>query len=540
MPNSDNTNGRGGQGDGVEFTPIVIPIADARMRLEKLEPKVAPSASPAAAEDRSTSEWPDPDLSVLQPNRRPPPKLPLDIFGDRWARWIEDAAEAAVAPADYVVAPLLAAASALIGNARWAQAWQGWKEPPHLWCAAVGDSGDGKSPGADQINLHILPIIERNMAIDFPDTRREKRAEIEAAKARLESWKEDVRDAVRNGTKPPAEPDPVPPEPMAPRLVLSDATIERVASMLALAAPKGVLMTRDELAGWLLGMNAYNEGARAFWLEAYGGRRYTVDRQKSSEPIVIAHFAVSWYGGIQPGRVAEIMQGADDGLLARFLWFWPNPFPFDAPRRPPNIDWAIVAFDRLRILDLAKGEYGPTPLTVPLDDAALRRLVRFGKLMQEQKEVTAGLMRSAIGKARGLVLRLSLVLEYLRWCGEDGYAAPPETIKEDAVSAAARFVSEYAMPMAERTYSDAACPETDANTMRLAHWIKKERPSSIHVRDMQRNVRLAGLRDAKAIHAACAALIEAGWLGRPSAATAYQQRGTKAYPVSPRLMDVLG
>jgi hypothetical protein len=63
--------------------------------------------------------------------------------------------------------------------------------------------------------------------------------------------------------------------------------------------------------------------------------------------------------------------------------------------------------------------------------------------MQERKEITIGLMRSAIGKARGLVLRLSLVLEYLRWCREDGYTAPSDTITEDALIAAAN-VSEYA------------------------------------------------------------------------------------------------
>jgi hypothetical protein len=58
---------------------------------------------------------------------------------------------------------------------------------------------------------------------------------------------------------------------------------------------------------------------------------------------------------------------------------------------------------------------------------------------------------------------------------------------------------------------------------------------------MQRKVRLRGLCESKAIHAACAALIEAGWLGRPAAAdTAFQQRGTKAYPVSPRLMTPPG
>jgi hypothetical protein len=468
MSDVDNTDDHGEQDDGADFTSKVIPIADARMRLELLEPKATPSVNTAVAETSPASDWPEPDLSVLRLNRRPPPKLPLDVLGDRWAQWVEDAARAAAAPTDYVVAPLLAAASALIGHARWAQAWKGWKEPPHLWCAAVGDSGDGKSPGADTIYEYIIPSIERRMGADFPDQLREAQAAIEAAKVRLESWKDELRTAIKEGRSVPPQPGPVPQEPMAPRLMLSDVTIERVASLLASAAPKGVLMTRDELAGWLLGMNAYNEGARAFWIEAYGGRRYCVDRQKSSEPIIIPRFAVSWYGGIQPGKVAEVMQGADDGLLARFIWFWPDPFPFNKPNRPPAAEWAITAFDRLRTLDLTAGEDGSTPLLVMLDDAAAQRLVRFAQLMQERKEMTIGLMRSAIGKARGLVLRLSLVLEYLRWCGEDGYTAPPGTITEDALLAAARFVSEYAMPAAERTYGDAACPEADRNLTTLA------------------------------------------------------------------------
>ena len=70
--------------------------------------------------------------------------------------------------------------------------------------------------------------------------------------------------------------------------------------MLAGAAPKGVLMVRDELAGWLLGMGAYNAGARAFWLESYGGRPYRVDRVKHPEPIAVPHLAVAWWGGVQP------------------------------------------------------------------------------------------------------------------------------------------------------------------------------------------------------------------------------------------------
>jgi hypothetical protein len=159
----------------------------------------------------------------------------------------------------------------VIGHARWARAWEGWIEPLHLWWAAVGDSGDGKSPGADAVYRYTVPSIERRMTADFPDWLREAQAAIEAAKARFESSKDLVRTAVKDGHGLPPQPDPVPREPLAPRLVLSDVTIERVACLLASSAPKGLLMIRDELAGWLTGMTAYNDGARASGSRPMGG-----------------------------------------------------------------------------------------------------------------------------------------------------------------------------------------------------------------------------------------------------------------------------
>jgi uncharacterized protein DUF3987 len=376
--------------------------------------------------------WAEPDLAVLRLHRRPPPALPVEIFGSYWASWIEDGARAAACPVDYVVAPLLASASTLIGHARWAQCTPNWVEPPHLWCASIGDSGDGKSPGADNFSRDILPEMERRMLVDFPDRLREAQATIEAAKARAEHWKSEVREAIKAGRTPPAPPAPAPEEPLAPCLMSSDATIERVAMLLTRAAPKGLLMRRDELAGWLRGMSTYNEGARAFWIEAYGGRPYRLDRVKHPEPITIPRLAVAWHGGIQPARLAEVMRDADDGLLARFMWFWPEPVPFNVASATPEIEWAVTAFDRLRMLELASGKGGdaPQPIMVPLAPSAVQAMVRFGRLLQEEKENSGGLLRSAIGKARGLALRLSLVIEYLRWCAEDGYSAPPEVIGE--------------------------------------------------------------------------------------------------------------
>jgi Protein of unknown function (DUF3987) len=79
-------------------------------------------------------------------------------------------------------------------------------------------------------------------------------------------------------------------------------------------------------------MNADNDAGHSFWLEAYGGRPYRIERVKHPEPIVIPRLAVAVSGGTQPDKLAPLMREADDGLLARLLWSWARPDP--VPARP--------------------------------------------------------------------------------------------------------------------------------------------------------------------------------------------------------------
>jgi hypothetical protein len=468
--------------------------------------------------------------------------MPLAVFGAEWMGWIKDAAEAAATSPDYVAAPLLAAGSATIGHARWAQAHPGWQEPPHLWMCSVGDSGGGKSPGADPVLKGVLPRIEEAMGRNFPEKRREWEAAVAVARARRAEWQKAVAAKVTSGGAPPPPPadSEEPPEPQPPCLRLNDTSIERVALMLANGSPKGLLMVRDELAGHLLGMNAYNDGARAFWIEAFGGRPYRVHRVKLNEPIDVPHLAVAWWGGTQPARLAELMRGADDGLLARFCWIWPESVPFDLPRAAPNLPWAVAAFDKLRLLEMRDTGEGAAPVMMPLTEEARGNLRDFARDMQERQRWAGGLMNSALGKARGLALRVSLVLEYLWWAGRPGMAPPPATISREAFAAAAMLVRDYLLPMAERTYGDAAAPERDRNAATLARWIAKARQAEVHVRAVQRDVRLPGLDTAEKIHAAAAVLVDAGWLlARAEGGDGQAGRPKAAYPVNPALWEAL-
>ena len=483
--------------------------------------------------------WPAPEMSVLHGGRREPPALPLALFGERWAAWLAEAAAAAAAPVDYVAGPLLAAASALIGHARWARATPGWCEPPHLWLASVGDSGSAKSPGADVLMRDVLPEIERRMAGDFPERLRAWQAGTEARKAAMEAWAQDVRAARKSGHAPPLPPESAdPPEPQEPRVRVSDVTVERVATLLARAAPRGLLVVRDEIAGWLLGMNAYNDAGRAFWIEAYGGRPFRVERQKHPEPIHVERLAVAVAGGIQPEKLAELFRDGDDGLLSRFIWCWPRMVPFGLSRVAPGTAWAIAALDRLRRLEPATDAAGnAVPLDVKLAEGAVAAMEQFGRAMQRRQVEAGGLMRSAYGKARGLALRLSLVLAMLRWCAGEGAAPdlpPPGEIGEAAFNAACALVADYAMPMAARVFGDAAVPKRERDAATLARWILSTRAPEVHVRRLQKEIRLPGLSMAEDIHMACWTLVEAGWLRELTAGGAVG-RPRATYIVNPAL-----
>src|SRR5262245_9118183 len=120
----------------------------------------------------------------------------------------------------------------------------------------------------------VLPELEHRMRGDFQERHQEWRAAVAADKATMKHWEQEQLAALKAGKafdKPMPKPMASDVEPKAPCLRHYDITVEETAVALA-SMPKGVMIVRDELAGWLDGMGAYNPAGRAFWVEAYGGR----------------------------------------------------------------------------------------------------------------------------------------------------------------------------------------------------------------------------------------------------------------------------
>ena len=486
-----------------------------------------------------TTDWPDPDLSIGQPIRPPAPTMTDAewslIFGP-WADWLKDAAEVKNAPIDYVAISLIVTAGSVMGNSRWASPWTGWKEPPVLWGMCIGDPSSSKSPALDAV-ADGLREIEREFSATYTTEKKAYDKNLEVANLVLSAWKSQVKQAMANNDTAPAKPQEADAgdKPIRERISITDITIEKVADLLS-ATWRGLLLNRDELAGWLGGMDRYNGGGdRPFWLEAYGGRSYSIDRKNTPEPIMVDHLSVAILGTTQPDKLDELLlNSSDDGLLARFIAVYPETTPIKRPERSLDDAKLIDAVKRLRELQQVTDDDGKRrPFFVYFTEDAAEVLQDFRRQCREWEQDAESLFKSHIGKFPGFVVRISNILAHLDWAAGDN-ADHVSNIEKSHVARACHFVGEYLRPHAYRAYGAAKLPAEINAAKSVAEVIKKEKIKRFKARDIQ-NRKRSGLTKAPKVKAALGILIEAGWIREIKA----KQGGRPAitYAVNPKLRD---
>lgn len=460
-------------------------------------------------EESFAPDWPEPASRFLRDERAAAPRLPLEeVFGPTWAHWITAAAEAKSSPPDYIVAALLAVAGSLIGNTRWVSPWAGWSEPPILWTMAIGLPSSGKSPGLDAV-LSPLRKAERELRKNAEGELAQWREAAEIAKIAESTWREATKAAIKEGSATPERPEAANPgqEPFLPRLCVADGTVERLAVILEKQA-RGTLAARDELAGWLQGMTRYSGGGsdRPFWLEAYGGRAYTVERM-GRDPVYIDRLSIGVVGGIQPDKLNGLLINTDDdGLLARFMPIWPDPVPIRRPRSIPDDTFIERALSRLLSLHMVTDEHDVTrPWLIPFTEEACECLDALRSYVRQLEAKADGLLLSYIGKLPGMTVRLALVLSYLDWA--TGIEEETHQVRADEFDRAAVFVKSYALPMARRAYASASLSKTERGARRLVAVIRDQSWERFTSREVLRLDR-SGLATASELNPALKALEE--------------------------------
>jgi hypothetical protein len=481
-------------------------------------PGVAPGQTdcqdPVDDDDKAHSQsgcaWDNPDRSMLDDRRGELPNFPTDVLSTQWRNWIERAAHGAGVTPDHVVVPLIGIASSLIGTSRRVQASRSWSEPLAIWVAIVGLSGTGKTPGID-VTKRVLSQIERDRRSRIADLRRGHETRAEAAKAELKKWKNEVKQAVENGSPPPQMPVGAvdPGVFVAPRLHLSNVTIERLAVLLQ-ARPRGMLMIADELAGLFLNMSRYSGGQdNEFWLEAWNGKQFVVERM-NRPPVSVDHLLVGITGGLQPDKLVRSFKGDNDGMYARALFAWPN----EAAYRPLSNDVAEIEPDIVnaltRIIDLPAEVNGFfVPRNVSLSVEAGSEFAQFRQFLHQGKEEFDGREREWWVKGATHVLRIAGTLAYLDWAFRGG--PEPAQVEAEFVRAAVRLVRDYFWPHSRAALRQTGLSDRHANARRALRWMRANKKEQISVQDIRRDALAQGL-DEKETLALLGTMVKAGWL----------------------------
>ncbi len=395
------------------------------------------------------------------------PRLPLEQLPDCLRGWIADAAERMQMPAEMIAVPAIVSAGALIGRSLAVQPKRRdttWVEYSNLWGLMIAPPSSMKSVGLGEGVSHVSAIADRDRE-EHEAGRLEREAKLQALDIEVELEKKAARKSGDTETlsrelagleQRRAEIDKP-----ARRLITQDPTIEKLGELLR-DNPRGILLNRDELSGWLeTFVKSGREGSRPFYLEAWSGKAaHSVDRIGRGAVHVPAA-CVSVLGTIQPAKLSAIatqtVKNGGDGLLQRFsMSVWPD-FPPEwrnIDREPDREAYARArrvydAIDRLPQPDHAAGAEIPR-----LQFSEGAQCLFDGWITDHEHMLRSDGTKGSpgveghFGKYRKLMPALALLIHVVETVDQDGPLGP---ITEDSARRAAAWC-EYLEQHARRIY----------------------------------------------------------------------------------------
>lgn len=320
----------------------------------------------ALADGEECSSWdpPRPLDTVLRPVEAFDP----DSVPGALIRWLAPAARVIGCPIDFLILAVVLNAGIVIGSRLRLRPVRSsdWFVVGNLYAGLVGLPSSKKTPALDEARRPILALKREakekfdREAADFEI--KSKFYERESARILKESKSErDYTDRIQALNKPR--------KPIFRRFETNDVTASKLVQLLH-ESPAGLLLFRDELAGWLRSLEAdYDKSARALYLELWPGAAAYELARVDGRDLFLTSGTLSILGGIQPSKLQRYVAEAysfdnSDGLLQRFLFVYPDAV---ARQKAKAEDAAMLraGFEAtLRLFrELAEAEFGSKTVT---------------------------------------------------------------------------------------------------------------------------------------------------------------------------------
>jgi DNA polymerase I-like protein with 3'-5' exonuclease and polymerase domains len=421
----------------------------------------------------------------------------------------------------FIALPGLAVLASLIGNTRVIRLKGDWREPSVVWTGTVGDSSTLKSPA---YKLAVNPVVKVQMRL--LKEYRQRLDEYSEAKQEYDREKKE-----RDKTGQSCDDLEKPEEPVCPRLVVSDITIERLSEVLE-DNPRGVLVARDELSSWLYSFARYKGGGGGSdvpnWLELHHAGTLMYDRKTGERrTIIVPKAAASVCGGIQPGTLTRALtpEHREAGLGARLLLAMPPKVAkrWSEAEVAPEVK---EAYERTvcKLLDLrmdTDNDGDPVPFMLKMTSEAKAAWVKFYDEWGEVQAAVDGELASAFGKLEAYAARFAMLHHVVTHLPRDGQSEldgpdPSDPVGLVSMEAGIELARWFAAE-AERVYTMLDESGEQREERRLVEFIRS-RGGRITSRELQR----ANQRKYPAVghaEAALDALVTAGlgqWVHAPS------------------------
>ncbi len=268
------------------------------------------------------------------------PKISPDMLPTQISKWVSDICERIESPFEVGVVNALTLIGNLIGNRVAIKPKQNdynYLIYPNLWGVVVGSPSMKKTPVFNEISKSIARIqIETNKQY-----KKDIENYIEDMNLYTTRKKEfDKQSKTDDGKTNSFDME----KPKKPNRILhftQDATIEAIAQIID-ENPKGLLILRDELSGFLKNLDATGkEEYRSFYLEGWSSGQKSIER-KGSPSLYIPKLTLGVLGNIQPSMIKNYIYEAvkghkADGLIQRFqLLVFAEPIEVKGTDRKPN------------------------------------------------------------------------------------------------------------------------------------------------------------------------------------------------------------